>query len=257
MSLDQYSQVPASNDLTNYFKTGMAPSSVKLAGWDMMADLASRLVALTTGGGSANTQTLTQTRALAALVTGLEIVYLPGFANTGATTFQPDGVTAKNVFAYGAALLGGELQTNVPAWLKYDGTQWNLLNPNDASGSFTLTLTGGSAGGTGTVNWRIIQGRLAVVTLYADLLETSNATTLTGTGVPAALQPNTTVMLSALAVRDGGVGAIGGQVSIPSASGTWTFGNAAPTIASSFPKAWTNTGSKGLLAQSFTYPLKQ
>lgn len=57
MSIDQYSTTPASNDLTNYFKTGMRPSQVKNAGWDVMADLASYSVSLPAAGGSANALT--------------------------------------------------------------------------------------------------------------------------------------------------------------------------------------------------------
>src|SRR5689334_21968133 len=129
MSIDQYSTTPANNDLTNYFKTGMRPSSVKNAGWDIMADLASYLVSLPTAGGTANALTVSNARPFGSLVAGLLQVINPASANTGAATFAPDGLTAKNVFASGVALIGGELQPSVPAILKYDGTQCNLQNP--------------------------------------------------------------------------------------------------------------------------------
>lgn len=60
MSIDQYSTTPANNDLTNYFKTGMRPSQVKNAGWDVMADLASYGMSLPAAGGSANCQATPQ-----------------------------------------------------------------------------------------------------------------------------------------------------------------------------------------------------
>ncbi|MGH7238714.1 MAG: hypothetical protein ACREHG_01475, partial [Candidatus Saccharimonadales bacterium] len=85
MSLDQYSQTPASNDLANYFQTGMAPSAVKTAGWDIMADLAG-LYGLPTSAGSANAQTITNTRKWGALDSKMLFCFLPGFANTGACT---------------------------------------------------------------------------------------------------------------------------------------------------------------------------
>ena len=129
MSIDQYSTTPSSNDLTNYFKTGMKPSQVKNAGWDVMADLASYSVSLSTAGGSANALSVANGRPFGALVAGLMQVLNPPAANTGAATFAPDGLAAAAIFANGAALAGGELQPNVPAYLKYDGTQWNLLNP--------------------------------------------------------------------------------------------------------------------------------
>lgn len=129
MSIDQYNTTPSSNDLTNYFKTGMKPSQVKDAGWDIMADIASYEVSLPAAGGSANALTVANGRPFGALVAGLLQILNPTAANTGPATFAPDGLTAANIYANGAALTGGELQPNVPAFLKYDGTQWNLLNP--------------------------------------------------------------------------------------------------------------------------------
>lgn len=150
MGLDLYSTTPASNDLLNYFQTGMRPSAVKTAGWDIMADMAQLFNATPAGGGTANAQTLTNPRPFASLTTGLTVIFNPTAANTGAATFAPDGLTAKNVFANGAALVGGELQPGVPAILKYDGTQWNLLNPyftgyGASAGTNTITATVGKA----------------------------------------------------------------------------------------------------------------
>lgn len=129
MSIDQWSATPTSNDMPNYFQTGMRPSSVKTAGWDVMADLKSYIVALPVAGGTANALTVANGRPLGALTAGLQQWLVPAATNTGPATFAPDGLVAANVFANGAALLGGELQPNVPASLKYDGTQWNLQNP--------------------------------------------------------------------------------------------------------------------------------
>jgi|GEM_PF-6989577 len=132
MSIDQYSSTPANNDLTNYFKTGMRPSAVKNAGWDIMADLASYVVSLPTAGGTANALTVSNGRPFGALVPGLLQILNLASANTGPATFAPDGLTATAIFANGAKLAGGEMQPGVPAFLKYDGTQWNLLNPAPA-----------------------------------------------------------------------------------------------------------------------------
>jgi hypothetical protein len=138
MSIDQYSATPASNDLSNYFQTGMRPSAVKNAGWDIMADLASYSVSLPTAGGTANALTAINGRPFGSLVAGLLQILNPGASNTGPATFAPDGLTAEAVFTNGAALAGGELQPGVPAFLKYDGTQWNLLNPQIASKNFLV-----------------------------------------------------------------------------------------------------------------------
>ncbi len=136
MSIDQYSTTPSDNDLSNYFKTGMRPSAVKTAGWDIMADIASYAVALPTAGGTANALTVSNGRPLGSLVAGLTQIVSPASANTGPATFAPDGLTAVSIFAYGGVLAGGELQPAVPAYLKYDGVQWNLLNPAPAGRNF-------------------------------------------------------------------------------------------------------------------------
>lgn len=132
MSIDQYSTTPANNDLTNYFKTGMRPSAVKNAGWDIMADLASYAVSLPAAGGTATALTVSNGRPFGVLVPGILQILNPASANTGPTTLAPDGLTATAIFANGAKLAGGEMQPGVPAFLKYDGTQWNLLNPSPA-----------------------------------------------------------------------------------------------------------------------------
>lgn len=138
MSIDQYSTTPSSNDLTNYFKTGMRPSQVKNAGWDVMADLASYSVSLPAAGGSANALTVANGRPFGSLVAGLLQILNPAAANTGPATFAPDGLTAAPIFANGAALAGGELQSALPALLKYDGSQWNLLNPARPGKNFLI-----------------------------------------------------------------------------------------------------------------------
>lgn len=190
MSLDQYSTTPSNNDLTNYFKTGMRPSAVKNAGWDLMADLAQLFNSKTTSSGT-NTLTLANPRPFGSLASGLWCVFWPGNANTGACTFAPDGLTAKNVFANAAALKGGEFNPAVPAIVVYDGTQWNLINPNRATGSFTGTPTGfsGSAG-TCTVAYSVgTDGHSAQLQISAGISGTSNANTFTITGMPTALAP--------------------------------------------------------------------
>lgn len=138
MSIDQYSTTPSNNDLANYFKTGMRPSQVKTAGWDIMADLASYAVSLPTAGGSANALTAANGRPLGALVPGLLQILNPATDSTGPATFAPDGLATTNIYGNGLPLAGGELQAGVPAFLKYDGTQWNLLNPAPPGKNFMV-----------------------------------------------------------------------------------------------------------------------
>lgn len=173
------------------------------------------------GGGTANAQTVTLSPVPSAYYTGMYIVYLPSNANTGATTINVNGLGTKNIFAYGAALLGGELQTNVPAELIYDGTQFQFINPNDATGSFTVTLaTGWTTTPTGTVNWRIVKGRTAFLFFPSAVTGTSSAGTFICTGLPAALQPVTTKRVTVSLEDNSAVASIQSALVI-AASGTF------------------------------------
>lgn len=114
-----------------------------------------------------------------------------------------------------------------------------------ARGSFTLTLTGMTAGTTGTVNY-VANGRTVTLSVAsAGISGTSNATTMTGTGLPAALFPVTdqTVPFNVL---DNGAGALGSGV-IAAATGTITFKKDFNGT------AFTAAGTKGLNGINATY----
>jgi hypothetical protein len=108
-----------------------------------------------TDTGSANTYSCTvsspQTVSLAA---GLRVEFLPTNANTGASTFQINALTVKNIFLNGAALVGGEIKAAVPIVLLYDGTQWNIVGNSAASfvpRSYLAGLTLSTAGASTTM----------------------------------------------------------------------------------------------------------
>ena len=249
MSLDQYSQTPASNDMANYFQTGMRPSAVKIAGWDVMADLAMRF-GLPTSSGTANAQTITNTRQYGSLVAGLVGgTFIPGFTNTGAMTLQVDGLTAKNCFANGVAAIAGMIVAGVPCQYLYDGTNINILNPQRSTGSFTITLTGMTAGTTGTVNYAIgNDGKTVYIYVTSDIANTSNTTSMTGTGIPSILSPITSktpiCILEDTATR---------QISnlLTGISTTWTFRLGASILGTSF----TASSTKGFMVCEFSYTL--
>lgn len=240
MSWDQYSETPASNYLTGYFLTGMAPSSVKVAGSDIMADLA-QFMSMPTSGGSANAQTITNTRQFGALFTGMWAVFVPGNTNTGSMTLAVDGLAAKNVFCNGAAALAGQVVSGIPAYCRYDGTQWQLVNPQRSTGSFTATLaTGLTTTPSGTLNYAIEpSGKLVNCWNSSAITGTSNATGMTITGIPAAIVSTTNH--SPLCKMEDNGGAI--LASITTNSTTWTVGAGTTLSATGF----TSTGTKGII----------
>lgn len=210
-----------------------------------MADLKDNLWSWPTVGGTANAVTLTNMRPVGGAnpYDGEMHWFIPTAANTGAATLKVDSqANAKSIFAYGAALLGGELQPNIPALVKYDGTQWQLLNPQDATGAFTITLTGFTATITGLINWRILGGKSVYVWADADILGTSNATTMSGSGVPAAIQTSRSQILP-FALEDNGAH-VGGSLNIAALSSSWTFSNPFSRSSGGF----TGSATKGILS---------
>ena len=91
----------------------------------------------------AGTNTITASATnLTAYVAGLEVRFTPVATNTGATTINISSLGAKNVYARNAACVGGELVINVPAILRYDGTQFQIVASGaDVSLTATQTLT--------------------------------------------------------------------------------------------------------------------
>lgn len=87
-----------------------------------------------TGGGTANAQTVTLPTAITTYATtngpGVIVTWKPSVANTGATTLNVSGVGAVNLTKCGTtALVSDDLTTTANAWAQYDGTEFQLFNP--------------------------------------------------------------------------------------------------------------------------------
>lgn len=75
-----------------------------------------------------NTITGNASPAIAAYAAGQTFRFVPANTNTGATTLQINGVgSAQNVFAFGAACVGGELVAGVPVTVVHDGTRFQII----------------------------------------------------------------------------------------------------------------------------------
>lgn len=97
------------------------------------------------GGGSANAQTVTLSPAITALTNGLQVCWLPIAANTTTTpTLAVNGLTAKTLTKTGGALAASDLLTTWIACARYDGTNFELGNPQttSAGGGPSLTTSG-------------------------------------------------------------------------------------------------------------------
>jgi hypothetical protein len=115
-----------------------------------------------------------------------------------------------------------------------------------AQGTFTATYTGFTANPTGTATW-MRNGQLVTLCL-PNASATSNATTFTMTGLPAAIQPATLdQFVYVVAVNNGTT--TSANALITHASGTVTFYLSFSSV------GWTNTGTKAIGTASACVPV--
>jgi hypothetical protein len=121
--------------------------------------------------------------------------------------------------------------------------------PIFASGTFTVTLTGCTTSPTGTATW--YRAGNIVTLLLPAISATSNTTSCTFTGLPAAIQPATLAQqLCRIAFADNTTTTSDVSASIAAGSGTITF------IKGLLSTTFTSSGTKGVsLASAITYLL--
>lgn len=147
------------------------------------------------GVAGTNTITATGPSGLGAYAAGLKFRFIPAATNTGATTINITGASAlgaRNIFAGGAALIGGELRIGIPCEIIDDGTQFQLAAPAMSSGTWTPSIGGTATYTTQTGTWMRIW-RL----VYIDMTLTIN---VRGTG-----DQNIISGLPFASLRDGGL----------------------------------------------------
>lgn len=209
------------------------------------------------GTGAANAYTATYTPAVTSLTDNLTLDTTAIAANTGASTFSPNGVTAKPIVGLGhAALVGGEFAVNSRISLKYSLTldAWILISASGGNamsgrllnvrvfstpGTFTYTETPGTkkvvvkvqgAGGAGGGSPATNSGQAGIgapggAGAYAESLITSafSGVTITvgagGTGVSGAVGNN------------GGPSSFGALISCPGGRGGPSGGPGSPPFA--------------------------
>lgn len=116
--------------------------------------------------------------------------------------------------------------------------------------TFTMTGTGFTMNPTGTAAY-ILAGA-GVIIFIPNLSGTSNATTFTLTGIPAAIQPATlTTAFGGIGITDNAVNVNVGYIRVNAASGTWdVFRN------TNFAANWTAAGTKAIISHpSLAYVL--
>jgi hypothetical protein len=114
------------------------------------------------GGGTAQAQTATLSPVIAAYVAGqTSLCWLPLHANSGAApTLAVNGLTATAIVKVGgAALVASDLTTTAVACAIYDGTSFELQNPQTvAAGGGTIASTTSALAGDGAGNAVAVTG---------------------------------------------------------------------------------------------------
>jgi len=104
-----------------------------------------------TGGGSANAQTVTLSPAITSYTVGLTVSWLPTNANTTTTpTLAVNGLGVTTIVRAGGALNANDILTTAIATVKYDGTNFELENPQTSPSGSGPTNSRGSIGAGGT-----------------------------------------------------------------------------------------------------------
>jgi hypothetical protein len=167
-SINDLSQTAGSNSpagsespslIDDYFRTGFSFIA-------LLRDAAQNpTISTATASGTANAITVTYSPAITALVDGLTLNSVATIANTGATTFSPNGLTAKPIVSLGhAALIGGELPVGSRFTVKYSSTldSWILLSASGGNAlggrlinTQVITATGTYTKTVGTVKIRV------------------------------------------------------------------------------------------------------
>lgn len=203
-------------------------------------------------GSVAGTDTITGslTPAITAYAVGMEVLLSPVNTNTGAVTIALNGLAAKSVYKDNTnrELAAGDLVSGGLYKLYYNGTSF-YADISGAEGTFTATLTGVSGSVTGTAQWAR-NGR--VVTVFIPALSgTSNATTMTVTGLPTGLQSSVSTQRVAWSTcTDNGADStarVDGVIA--SGSGTITL------LANNNASGWTAANTKGFVGTTITYLL--
>jgi hypothetical protein len=149
---------------------------------------------LTSPAGT-NTITATASLGMSAYVTGQRFFFVAAAANTGAVTLNINAIGAKSVTKNGTtALVTGDIAINAVVQVVYDGTQFQLLNPNTANVSSFSAGTTGLTPNTATTGAVTLAGTLAVANGGTGLatLTANNVMLGNGTSTPSFVAPSTT-----------------------------------------------------------------
>ena len=210
-----------------------------------------------TDTGAVNALVVTPAAGLTlALVDGLALDVIVGNTTTSSTpTLNANGTGAKTIVQSDNSALGFyQLLAGMRSRFIYDGTNgvWRVQAGASSSGSFTATLTGVTSG-SGTINW-LRSGNMVMLFAPNNITGTSNASTMSITGLPTSITPLSTngsafTSWPSFCFEDNGALRVLGESSLGGGASTINFGRVtvSGSLAQSGQNNWTASGTKGIL----------
>jgi len=200
--------------------------------------------------GSANAYVLTFDASFPAYEDGIVLYWIPSHTNTGPATVAVNGLASVpleiSIGGFLTPLRAGQVVSGQIVSMIYIGGKFVLLSGTIFSGSFTATLTGMDSTVTGDAGYSVNNGTVTVFIGSVDVAGTSNATTMTMTGLPAQISsPENPIYIVCDKLIDNGVQCYG--TAIISGS-TITFRMATVSGSRIVDGNFTNTGTKGIAA---------
>lgn len=254
----QWSQSWFESFITNYLQGSDVRNANAGAGITIAGNIASPYATISAGGPGnpvfTGDVTISPTSGvpLTINIPGAEAYALQAFASAGNAaqiSLAGNGVTAANglILQYSSSgqaqfVLANSiiqrLSAGPSAIAGLGPTASALVDMTPDRGTFTLTGTGFSSTVTSTATWYRI-GNIVALNI-GTLQGTSNATTFTATGLPAAITPNVTQSQPCFDMLDNSAGTV--------ATAQFNSGSATITFQKSFgvTTAWTNGGTKGV-----------
>ena len=202
-----------------------------------------------TDTGATNAYVLPMTNQYFSYTAGNVVYFIPSNTSTGASTVNIKGLGVKNID--GTGVNPGAIQAGVMAQLIYNGSTFTLINTTviSSSGSFTATAATGMTTTPAITIYYTIVGNMVTWMWGSGLSGTSNSTGFTITGMPRFLQDVSRGVTSCLLTALDSGNAAQAYLSFGNALG----GQTVTVNINNNSTNWTNSGTKALMAGTFTY----
>lgn len=231
-----------------------------IPGWPIDNIVNTQLITLYGGvdTGTANNYILTFSSPYSAYTNGEIIYWIAANANTGASTLNVNGLGIVNILNQNGTSLGsGQIVAGgVTSVMYYNGNflLTSVLGSIQQSGSFIGTFTGFTSTVTATVQYRVYNNIVYLFFNTTNPTGTSNATTMTMTGLPSILFPSVDRFILCCTEDNGNLEQFSAM--LVQHLGSCIFEKYSISTGNFSTTGFTNSGTKGLAGDWFvSYPL--